>query len=316
MIPRALPPHIPAPGGRERWEFMLQPGETREDMERPEKLAALLAPWARAEDLSIERHAVYRFHARCCRQFQQGRVFLVGDAAHITPPFVGQGLVAGLRDVANLAWKLAWVTRGRASPAILDSYDRERQPHAKQMINLAKVMGHLIMPRNPVQAAAIHGAVRAIRWIPPLRTYFEELKIKPPNAFKKGLFAHGRGNNKLRRGGQLPQTLVKQGDDIRLSDDVLGDHLTLVGFGIDPQTLLDNNTAARWQAMGGHYLHIGMRGQSSHTPSAFVESFGNDLVLGTPQGWVAVVRPDRVIMHDASPTQANQMISKCLALLG
>lgn len=314
--PERPTPHMPAPGGRERWEFMLQPGETRDDMERPEKLAALLAPWACAEDLSIERHAVYRFHARCCRHFQKERVFLVGDAAHITPPFVGQGLVAGLRDAANLSWKLAWVIRGRASPAILNSYDSERQPHAKQMINLAKFMGHLIMPRNHAQAAAIHGAVRAIRWIPPLRTYFDDLKIKPQNAFKKGLFAHGRSNIKLKRGGQLPQALVKQGEDICLSDDVLGDHLTLVGFGIDPQTLLDANTATRWQAMGGQCLHIGMRGQTSNTSSAFVEAFGNDLVLGAPQGWVAVVRPDRVVMHDGAPAQANQVISKCLALLG
>ena len=92
---------MPAPGGRERWEFMLLPGETREQMEAPEKLAELLAPWMKRDELTIERHAVYRFHARCCDRFQKGRVFLVGDAAHITPPFVGQGLVAGLRDAVD-----------------------------------------------------------------------------------------------------------------------------------------------------------------------------------------------------------------------
>src|SRR3990167_3445480 len=117
-------PHMPAPGGRERWEFMLRPGETREQMEDDNRIAALLQPWIAADQLNIERKAVYRFHARCCERFQNGRVFLIGDAAHITPPFVGQGLVAGLRDAANLAWKLAWVLKGRAAPNILDSYDQ------------------------------------------------------------------------------------------------------------------------------------------------------------------------------------------------
>lgn len=308
-------PHMPAPGGRERWEFMLQPGETRDDMERPEKLAELLSPWVNAEDLSIERHAVYRFHARCCNHFQKGRVFLVGDAAHITPPFVGQGLVAGLRDAANLSWKLAWVTRGRANPAILNSYDQERQPHAKQMITLAKLMGQMVMPRDRVRAVAVHGAVRVLRKIPPFRAYLEDLKIKPLNTFKKGLFVAGRRKTKLQRGAQFPQSLVKQGETIRLSDDVLGEQLTMVGLGVDPQILLEESTRARWQALGGHFLHIGMRGQPANTESPFVESFSNDFVLNKPRGWLVVVRPDRVVMHDGTPDDANRMVTKCLEFM-
>ncbi|PMX93316.1 FAD-dependent monooxygenase, partial [Pseudomonas sp. GW460-13] len=81
-------------------------------MESPDKIRELLAPWCKPEDITIERTAVYRFHARIVDRFSRGRAFLVGDAAHITPPFVGQGLVAGLRDVANLCWKLAWVVQG------------------------------------------------------------------------------------------------------------------------------------------------------------------------------------------------------------
>ena len=91
--PRRPSPHMPAPGNRQRWEFMLRPGETREEMEQPENIRALLAPWCKPEELTIERTAVYRFHARIVDRFSKGRVFLVGDAAHITPPFVGQGLV-------------------------------------------------------------------------------------------------------------------------------------------------------------------------------------------------------------------------------
>jgi 3-(3-hydroxy-phenyl)propionate hydroxylase len=98
-------PHMVAPGGRTRWEFMLKPGETREEMEKGSTIARLLEPWAKVEEIRIERKAVYRFHARACKRFSKGRVFLAGDAAHVTPPFIGQGLVAGLRDAANLAWK-------------------------------------------------------------------------------------------------------------------------------------------------------------------------------------------------------------------
>ncbi|MFX8149063.1 FAD-dependent monooxygenase, partial [Acinetobacter baumannii] len=88
---------------------MLQPGERREEMESDSRIRALLTPWTDVDSITIERKAVYRFHARTVDRFSVGRVFLVGDAAHITPPFVGQGLVAGLRDAANLSWKLAWV---------------------------------------------------------------------------------------------------------------------------------------------------------------------------------------------------------------
>lgn len=108
---------MPAPGGRERWEFMLQPGEQAEQMERPEKLGELLGRWIDARELHIERQAVYRFHARCCDSFQQGRVFLAGDAAHITPPFVGQGLVAGLRAVMRPICAGSWHGSAKAGGA-------------------------------------------------------------------------------------------------------------------------------------------------------------------------------------------------------
>ncbi|MFZ5605371.1 MAG: bifunctional 3-(3-hydroxy-phenyl)propionate/3-hydroxycinnamic acid hydroxylase, partial [Pseudomonadota bacterium] len=161
--PRRPTPHMLAPGGRERWEFMLLPGETREQMEKPEKLAELLSPWIKPDELTIERQAVYRFHARCCDRFQKGRIFLVGDAAHITPPFVGQGLVAGLRDAANLSWKLSAVVSGRSPEKILDSYDQERRPHARKMIDLAKMMGKLVMPSTTTKAVAVHGLMRMLR---------------------------------------------------------------------------------------------------------------------------------------------------------
>jgi len=309
-------PHMPAPGGRERWEFMLRPGETREQMEDDNRIAALLQPWIAADQLNIERKAVYRFHARCCERFQNGRVFLIGDAAHITPPFVGQGLVAGLRDAANLSWKLAWVLQGRATAQILDSYDQERRPHARDMIALAKLMGRLVMPSNAPTAILVHGLMRAMRLIPPLRRHFEELDIKPKNIFKHGLFVAHRRDQRLRRGGLFPQGLVRHPNGrIELSDDVLGDGLVLVGLGVDPRTKLSTQLQAQWQAMGGRYLQVGLHGQKADDSVPFVEDIGQYLLNGALKPSVAVVRPDRIVMHSGAPDRANEVIRSSMSLL-
>ena len=232
--PRGASPHIPAPGARERWEFMLGPGETAEQMERDDEIAKLLAPWGDPADMCIERKAVYRFHARCCDSFRRGRVFLAGDAAHITPPFVGQGLVSGLRDAANLSWKLAWVLRGSAAPAVLDSYDVERRPHAKAMIDLARMLGQLVRPRYPLKAIFMHGLMRALRLVPPLRRFIDGMKLKPLHRYREGLFL--KDGERLCRGAWLPQGLVRSPNGAYcLSDEALGDQLALVGFGVDPR---------------------------------------------------------------------------------
>lgn len=313
--PKRPTPHMVAPGARERWEFMLRPGETREQMERPEAIRELLRPWGEPEQMHIERKAVYRFHARTCESFQKGRVFLVGDAAHITPPFVGQGLVAGLRDVANLGWKLAWVLRGQAAPAILDSYDQERRPHAKAMIGLARLMGHLVMPRNATLAILIHGFMRLLRRIPGLREYFEELGIKPKNCFGRGLFARGRG--KLRRGGCLAQAVVRDGDGRRLlSDDALGPQLALVGFGLDPAQHLGPDLHAIWERHGGRIVQFCRRGETLHRGEHAYEDFSGALVPGTASyGWCAVVRPDRTILHDGPIGDVDRLVREAVALL-
>jgi 3-(3-hydroxy-phenyl)propionate hydroxylase len=176
--PRRPSPHMVAPGGG-NGGIMLQPGETREQMETPEKDPRVAGAVVQAGRHRNERTAlpIPRTHRR---SLLQGRAFLVGDAAHITPPFVGQGLVAGLRDVANLCWKLTWVVQKRAAPAILDSYDTERRPHARSIINLALLMGKLVMPQNRLTALGVHGAMTLMQRMPWARAFFEDLKIKPP----------------------------------------------------------------------------------------------------------------------------------------
>jgi 3-(3-hydroxy-phenyl)propionate hydroxylase len=315
--PRRPTPHMIAPGNRQRWEFMLQPGETREQMEQPDKIRELLAPWCKPEDMVIERTAVYRFHARIVDRFSTGRVFLAGDAAHITPPFVGQGLVAGLRDVANLSWKLAWVVHGHADKSILDSYDTERRPHARSVINFALLMGRLVMPRNRLTAFCVHGLMSLVQHIPGARAFFEDLKIKPRARFVHGLFTKGKTRSKLVRGGMLPQGLVRRGIGAPMvpSDDVLGPRLTLVGFGCDPIARLDPCLLATWQQTGGAIVHLRHRGQAGTGEHSW-EDMTDALVPGAaPAGWVAVVRPDRTVMHDGPLEELARIVGESLTLL-
>lgn len=129
--------------GRHRWEFMLLPGETPEAVLDEDFIQALLAPWD-CGPVEIERRAVYRFHGLVAREWRVGRVLLAGDSAHQTPPFAGQGMCSGLRDAANLAWKLAAVIQGRADEVLLDTYQSEREPHARTLIELAIGMGRVV----------------------------------------------------------------------------------------------------------------------------------------------------------------------------
>lgn len=316
--PKRPTPHMVAPGGRQRWEFKLQAGETREQMEHPDTVKRLLAPWATpGQDIEIERVAVYRFHARVADRFQVGRAFLVGDAAHITPPFVGQGLVAGLRDVANLGWKLAWVVQGLADPELLASYTQERQPHVRAMIDLAKWMGRLVMPSNGITAFVTHGVMKTLGHIPKLRRLFEHLEIKPANRFKQGCFVPPGANSVLTRGGQAPQTWVRRQASsptqttTALSDDVLGTGFAMIGFGVCPRSNLTATERARWEHLGGRFLQIDPRGRPATSPpgDAWEDIGGSLLPHPLPHGWVAIVRPDKVVMHDGPATDSAAILN-------
>lgn len=142
--PRRPITHLPLAGGRLRWEFMLRPGEDPASFADPANVQALLAPFPYAANHIIERQAVYRFHALIARKWRAGRVLLAGDAVHQMPPFAGQGMCSGIRDAMNLAWKLAAIERNGADPAILDSYQEERAPHARAVIDTAIAMGRVV----------------------------------------------------------------------------------------------------------------------------------------------------------------------------
>lgn len=145
---------VPGRGNHRRWEFMLLPGEDDQAMMEPHTVAALVAPYLSGVPHKVVRAATYRFHGLIAEQWRQGGVFLAGDAAHQTPPFFGQGMCHGLRDVANLAWKLAAVVQGGAPDTLLDTYQPERDPHVRAVISAAVGAGRYICVLDPAAAAA------------------------------------------------------------------------------------------------------------------------------------------------------------------
>lgn len=139
--------------GRLRWEFMLKPGEDPDAMRHPASLDALLASWRAAGAILVERTAVYRFHGLVAHRWRHGRVLLAGDAAHQMPPFMGQGLCSGLRDAANLAWKIDEVLTSGVFD-LLDSYQAERDAQVRYVIERAIEMGRVVCTLDPLRAAA------------------------------------------------------------------------------------------------------------------------------------------------------------------
>lgn len=204
-------------GDRYRWEFRLAPGETAAALAEPGRLAALLAP-VDLDGLEVVRAVEYTFRASVASVWRRGRVLLAGDAAHLTPPFVGQGLGLGLRDVHQLVWKLVAVLAGEPD-SLLDSYQAEREPHARALIRVALLLGRL-MTGGGRGAAVVRRAVLAVaRRIPAVARLATDSRTPP---LRRGPLVERRG-----RAGRLAGTLVPQpevlvgGRPCRL-DDVLG----------------------------------------------------------------------------------------------
>ena len=194
--------------GRRRWEVMRLPDERIEDMNEEAKAWALLADWdVHPGNARLERHAVYTFQARVAERWRVGRAFLAGDAAHLMPPFAGQGMCSGIRDAANLAWKLDLVLDGRAADALLDTYDEERRPDANAAVAFSIELGKVICIADPAEAAARDEGMAA--------GYDGSVSDAPPRpGIESGLVAAGSPH----AGVLFPQGHV----DGRLFDDVHG----------------------------------------------------------------------------------------------
>lgn len=136
--------YVRGTGNRRRWELSVLAHEDSTAVAEPINVLKLLEPWVSPDDITLERAVVYTFHAAIAQRWRNGRLLIAGDAAHLTPPFLGQGLCAGMRDVANLGWKLGHVLNGRNTEALLDTYQTERVPHVREYIELAVRLGGLI----------------------------------------------------------------------------------------------------------------------------------------------------------------------------
>jgi len=230
-------------GDRYRWEFRLLDGEDEAGLITPVALGRLLQPWTGRDDLDgmeIIRSATYTFRARLASRFQAGRVFLLGDAAHLTPPFIGQGLAAGLRDADNLAWKLAHVLSGRAGADLLASYETERRPHAEALIKKAVRVGWAMTGGQDRAAAvrrvALAAAVRSDR-------ICQAMGSTATPRLKAGALQHSSRRfllsgipAALRPGSLVPNPLVSAGDGppVRLDAILAGRTAVLTARRPDP----------------------------------------------------------------------------------
>jgi 3-(3-hydroxy-phenyl)propionate hydroxylase len=206
-----------------RWEFMLGAGE------QPD-WQTLVARWTDPAGLRVRRVAVYTYHARMASAWRSGRVLLAGDAAHVMPPFAGQGLGAGLRDADNAAWKLAAVVRDGAGPALLDTVESERRPDVARYTALARLMGAVVQTRRARAARARDAAEGAIRSLPAADAFLSRGGGRPASRLGPGCRLRTPG-----AGRPLPQPRVSTGDGDVLLDDVLPPGWTVVTRGDVPQ---------------------------------------------------------------------------------
>ena len=281
-----------------RWEFRLNPGETREEMLHPEKIQQLITPWTAPGTYKIRRTAVYQFHAAVADSWRVGRVLLAGDAAHQTPPFLGQGMNAGMRDTFNLAWKLSLVLTGNAGEELLDSYQSERAPHATDLVEWAVAIGHLMehfaateeaarrgtpppdLP--PDQRAAGYGQGRTMPPLGPGVSIDEQLKAQTSTGF---LFAQ-------------PEVRNPKGDIQRL-DELLGPGFAIVTR--SPTDLsLNSESQALIERLGIRTTHIG---NLSEVRGKFDPLFAN--------ATTAIVRPDRYVFgHTTESMSLDQLLAE------
>lgn len=240
--PRRPGINLPGPNRTRRFEFMLLDGETDEEVTHPDFISKLLRDHGPDEGIEIVRKQVYTFHARMATDWKKGSVFLLGDAAHLTPPFAGQGLNSGLRDAANLSWKLAAVLNGQMTPAVLESYQQERPEHAWQLIEMAIKLGRIMMPETMLKAHLLEAGFRALQLIPPAHEYITQMRYKPKPRFSKGFFVRdGADLKKTRVGRMLPQPWVETEHDRKTHrlDDILGHGFTLIALTETPETAFE-----------------------------------------------------------------------------
>ena len=260
---------------RYRWEFRLLTDETAEDYGTLEALRGLIAPWVNEipnDKLELVRVTGYTFRAQIADRWRDRNVFLLGDAAHLTPPFIGQGMGAGLRDAMNLAWKLAGVLSGDLDTNVLDTYEQERKPHARMMIGLALGMGWAMTAGGSIGNAVRRFIAPRLRLVPGLREKL--VNGTTPALHRSALVVRGRGPRQL-AGTLCPNPVLAEGESL---DEVFGNGFALV-------------TTTRPPAFQCELLE-------EHGAVIHVVQPGSELAqwLRRRHATAAIIRPDRTVM--------------------
>ena len=304
-------PYVSAalPHGVRRFEFMVMPGETEAELSKPENMRKLLAKVLPDPDrIELIRSRVYTHNARLAGRFRQGRVLLAGDAAHIMPVWQGQGYNSGMRDASNLAWKLSLVIKGLASDRLLDSYELERRDHAKAMIDLSVLAGHVLAPPKRWQGTLRDGVSWLLNYVPPVKRYFVEMRFKPMPQYTRGaLIVPSEKGSPVGKMFIQPKVLTDAGATVLL-DEVIGENFAIIAWGCDPTWGLTAAQIAQWKALGTRFIQV-LPDVQLRAPS----DAGNDVIrVGDSSGrlreWfargsssIALLRPDRFLAGLATP---------------
>ncbi|ALE89768.1 3-(3-hydroxyphenyl)propionate hydroxylase [Pseudomonas versuta] len=309
-------PYVSAalPHGVRRFEFMVMPGETETELSKPENMRKLLAKvLPNPDNIELIRSRVYTHNARLAGQFRQGRVLLAGDAAHIMPVWQGQGYNSGMRDASNLAWKLSLVIKGLAADSLLDSYEQERRDHAKAMINLSVLAGHVLAPPKRWQGTLRDGVSWLLNYLPPVKRYFVEMRFKPMPQYSRGaLIVPSEKGSPVGKMFIQPKVLTDAGTTVLL-DEVIGENFAIIAWGCDPTWGLTPAQITQWKALGTRFIQVlpdvQLRAPSDAGPDVIRvgDSTGRLkewFALGTSS--IALVRPDRFLAGLAIPQTIDQ----------
>ncbi|SOX55202.1 FAD-binding monooxygenase [Mycobacterium ahvazicum] len=285
----------PTPLGHHRWEFPVRDEEDERDLLSEEAIWKVLSRQGISpENVQILGFACYSHHVRFADRWRAGRIFLAGDAAHAMPPWIGQGMCAGVRDVANLCWKLGAVLHGSLPESVLDTYQAERLPHVKEVTNRAVKTGNLIIQRNRFRAAMRNHVLRTASRVPYFTTWLRDHRWLPDARYHDGLLARN-GNGAV--GWLIPQPCVldEKGDNVRL-DDMLGGRWTVLHTGRAAQWL-------DWRAADVPVLQVAPPGTAPRA-DCVVDTDGSLIAwLGKKGASVVAVRPDGFIYAGASDRQ-------------
>ncbi len=243
--------------GIRRFEFMIHENESDEQVEAPAFIRQMLGRLVpHPERVDVIRHRVYTHHSRIAGSFRSGRLLLAGDAAHLMPVWQGQGYNSGIRDAANLGWKLAAVVNGHVDDALLDTYDVERRKHARAMIDLSTMVGRVISPTNRRVAVLRDRVIRAASVVPTLKRYVLEMRFKPMPRYEQGAVYHAEPRSETSPVGTLfvqPRVSTRDRQDVLL-DDVFGPGFSVLCWNNNPRALLGPDAFERWKALGATFV--------------------------------------------------------------